>query len=295
MSEIVAKRDYVWMPSGLILPADVAEKQLRRVRRPKGIDLFCGCGGFSLGMIQGGFEVVAAMDNDPTASITYMANLCSYPCNLVFVSDEDRGRFEKALAASYKSNGIEIGKNGDIDSIDGIKSRVLTAGSGYIADHPETPPVRTFIFGDCSKVSGEQLCQWAGVEIGELDCVFGGPPCQGFSKAGKQDINDERNDLVFEFIRLVLETRPWTMAMENVTEMVNMTTPDGRNIVDVIADMLQTGDYTKEKTIRKVLAAHFGKDLVLGRDRATPVRGKQPEKKERPETADLFATLEDVE
>ena len=31
-----------------------------------------------------------------------------------------------------------------------------------------------------------------------VDCVFGGPPCQGFSRAGKMDPFDPRNKLIFE-------------------------------------------------------------------------------------------------
>jgi DNA (cytosine-5)-methyltransferase 1 len=49
-----------------------------------------------------------------------------------------------------------------------------------------------------------------------IDAVFGGPPCQGFSVAGKMDPNDERSDLVFDFMRTVCEVRPKSFVMENV-------------------------------------------------------------------------------
>lgn len=52
-----------------------------------------------------------------------------------------------------------------------------------------------------------------------LDCLFGGPPCQGFSVAGKMDPNDERSELVFDFMRLVREARPKTFVMENVKSL----------------------------------------------------------------------------
>ncbi len=42
---------------------------------PKAIDLFCGAGGFSAGLISAGFDVVAALDNDPAAVRTYRDNL----------------------------------------------------------------------------------------------------------------------------------------------------------------------------------------------------------------------------
>ena len=55
---------------------------------------------------------------------------------------------------------------------------------------------------------------------GQIDLVFGGPPCQGFSLMGKRLINDDRNHLVLEFCRLVLELNPRYFVMENVPGMV---------------------------------------------------------------------------
>ncbi len=55
---------------------------------------------------------------------------------------------------------------------------------------------------------------------GQIDLVFGGPPCQGFSIMGKRLINDDRNHLVLEFCRLVIELNPRYFVMENVPGMV---------------------------------------------------------------------------
>ena len=54
---------------------------------------------------------------------------------------------------------------------------------------------------------------------GQIDLVFGGPPCQGFSIKGKRRINDERNSLILEFYRLVTELSPRYFVMENVPGM----------------------------------------------------------------------------
>lgn len=54
---------------------------------------------------------------------------------------------------------------------------------------------------------------------GELDLIAGGPPCQGFSLIGKRLVDDERNQLVFHFFRLVSELRPRYFVMENVPGM----------------------------------------------------------------------------
>ena len=49
-----------------------------------------------------------------------------------------------------------------------------------------------------------------------VDLVFGGPPCQGFSVAGKMDPDDERSKLIFTFLDVVEIVRPNAFVMENV-------------------------------------------------------------------------------
>lgn len=49
-----------------------------------------------------------------------------------------------------------------------------------------------------------------------VDIVFGGPPCQGFSVAGKMDPNDSRSKLVFSFLDVVEKVRPKAFVLENV-------------------------------------------------------------------------------
>lgn len=56
----------------------------------------------------------------------------------------------------------------------------------------------------------------------DIHLVVGGPPCQGFSVAGKRDPNDPRNFLFNEFVRVVSELRPWYVVMENVPGILTM-------------------------------------------------------------------------
>jgi len=51
---------------------------------------------------------------------------------------------------------------------------------------------------------------------GNLDIVYGGPPCQGFSVAGKMDPNDERSKLIHAFFDVVEATKPRAFVCENV-------------------------------------------------------------------------------
>lgn len=62
--------------------------------------------------------------------------------------------------------------------------------------------------GDVSRIS------WTVFE--GVDLVIGGPPCQGFSVAGKMDPADPRSRHVFEFLRVVEVVKPRAFVMENV-------------------------------------------------------------------------------
>lgn len=56
-----------------------------------------------------------------------------------------------------------------------------------------------------------------------VDCVFGGPPCQGFSVAGKMDLDDERSKLVRVFMDVVRVVRPKLFVMENVKGLASLS------------------------------------------------------------------------
>ena len=56
----------------------------------------------------------------------------------------------------------------------------------------------------------------------EIDAIFGGPPCQGFSRAGKRKNNDPRNLLFSEYLRIINEIKPRYVVMENVVGLIDM-------------------------------------------------------------------------
>ena len=74
--------------------------------------------------------------------------------------------------------------------------------------------------GDIAALSVEECCDLAGVVPGELDVLDGSPPCQGFSTAGRRQLDDPRNQLFREFVRLLDGLRPKAFVMENVSGMV---------------------------------------------------------------------------
>jgi DNA (cytosine-5)-methyltransferase 1 len=62
--------------------------------------------------------------------------------------------------------------------------------------------------------------RFAGVCPGEVDLLFGGPPCQGYSQIGTRILDDPRNDLYRQYVRVLTTLRPRVFLMENVPNMV---------------------------------------------------------------------------
>lgn len=126
---------------------------------PVAVDIFSGMGGLSLGLRKARFRVVAAVEIDDLAAVTYRQNFRSV----------------------------------------------------------------TLFRQDITELRGTALLEAAGVCRGELDLLAGCPPCQGFStirtRNTKSSAEDPRNDLVFEFLRLVRETYPRAVLMENVPRL----------------------------------------------------------------------------
>lgn len=58
--------------------------------------------------------------------------------------------------------------------------------------------------------------------IDSVDVIIGGPPCQGFSVAGKRLIDDDRNTLYRNFVAFVKEFQPKAFVMENVPNILNI-------------------------------------------------------------------------
>ncbi len=226
--------EYIRTDSGLLLPEHCYQK------RPIAIDLFCGCGGFSLGMIDGGFKVVGAVDQDPTAALSYLANLGSYPVDLRFIENADREAFERVLSRA-----------GEPSSANGIV-QPFTSGQHRPSDRPG---VDHFWLGDIRRLTGQEILEAIGVSAGQADCVFGGPPCQGFSRIGKRDVHDPRNSLLFEFARLILELNPKTFVMENVPDIITQVTPEGIPVLDAFCRVLADGGFSGYDSLRRGLQA----------------------------------------
>jgi DNA (cytosine-5)-methyltransferase 1 len=88
---------------------------------------------------------------------------------------------------------------------------------------------------------------------GKFDLVVGGPPCQGFSTAGKGNPDDPRNFLWREYFRVVSQVRPLALLLENVSGMANKK--NSHHLEAFIADLGRLG---YEVTFGILNAADFG-------------------------------------
>jgi DNA (cytosine-5)-methyltransferase 1 len=109
-----------------------------------------------------------------------------------------------------------------------------------IDTHLQNFPNSILLEQDIRKVTEEQLIPY----IGEIDIIFAGFPCQGLSKAGKKNKNDERNNLFQEFVRITNIVRPRWIIGENVKHILKMVTPEERLVTDVIHEQFQEIGYT---------------------------------------------------
>ncbi|MEM6461174.1 MAG: DNA cytosine methyltransferase [Pseudomonadota bacterium] len=127
------------------------------------LDVFAGCGGLSLGLMQAGWQGLFAVEHDANAFQTLHDNLI-----------EADARFRFAW--------------------------------------PDWLPKVSTDVADLLKTQRQRLATYAG----KVDMLVGGPPCQGFSSAGKRNPNDPRNRLVEQYLDFVHLLKPRVVLIENV-------------------------------------------------------------------------------
>ena len=119
-------------------------------------------------------------------------------------------------------------------------------------NHPESQ----IINGDMTRLNPEDVMEELHLKKGELDCIVGGPPCQGFSKnvpSSYRFLEDPRNQLFRDFLRFVKTLYPKTVCMENVAEIYNAYSGAVR---DEIIDILYEAGYEVE--VKVIYAPDYG-------------------------------------
>jgi len=108
------------------------------------------------------------------------------------------------MDVGFKSTGFEVIAANEMDK---------HACDTFRTNHPET----NLFEGDID-LCGEEIRSYR-----EVDVIFGGPPCQGFSVAGKMDLEDPRSKLIFSFCKVVEDVNPKVFVMENVKALGSLT------------------------------------------------------------------------
>lgn len=121
------------------------------------------------------------------------------------------------------------------------------AAMSMIAERTGIPFDHEIVTGDIRQV--EKLPARGCAEL-----VIGGPPCQGFSVAGKMDPNDPRSRHVFDFLAMVERVEPRAFVMENVKALAR-----NKRWAGTIADIRSQAEKIGYKTYLEVLnSADYG-------------------------------------
>lgn len=124
--------------------------------------------------------------------------------------------------------------------------------------------------GDITVIPNAVFAKWTG----QVELVFAGFPCTGFSIAGKRDDADPRNQLFEEFVRVVGIVKPRFIIGENVGRLLNVTDTEGETqLIDLIAARFKEIGYTLTWSIVK--APNAGVPQVRKRLLIVGMRGKK--------------------
>lgn len=127
---------------------------------------------------------------------------------------------------------------------------------------PVHAAAHAYNFPDCAVIprsvvglSGAEIRRAARIGSRKIDVVFGGAPCQGFSLIGQRVLDDPRNALVREFVRIVRELKADHFVFENVKGLT--LGPHRRFLEELIATFREIG-YEVRMPWRVLNAASYG-------------------------------------
>jgi DNA (cytosine-5)-methyltransferase 1 len=127
---------------------------------------------------------------------------------------------------------------------------------------PVHAAIHAFNFPHCAVLprsvlglTGAEIRQVSGIGHRPVDVVFGGAPCQGFSLIGHRIIDDPRNALVREFVRIVDELKPTSFVFENVK---GLTVGKHRAFLEELMHAFKAIGYNVRTPWRVLDAADYG-------------------------------------
>lgn len=191
------------------------------------IELFAGCGGLSLGLEKAGFELLLANELSPMAAESFAYNLLKED---ISKKAEQKEVLETTFWLSSKHDEV----------LPRLRENPLDypmVGHGYSSipeDHMQLKGsllVGSIVDLNNLLQSNPNLLERirTGFEVGEVDLVSGGPPCQSFSMAGLRRRECEKNILPWEFAKFVEIVQPKIALLENVTGILRAFKVNGES------------------------------------------------------------------
>ena len=146
------------------------------------------------------------------------------------------------LSLGFEQAGFDIAATVEVDPV-------------HAAAHKFNFPYSMTLPRSVVGLSGDELRRLANAGSRPVDVVFGGAPCQGFSLIGQRALDDPRNALVGEFVRLVAELDTKFFVFENVK---GLTIGKHRQFLEELVGALRDRGYRVRTPWQVLNAAHFG-------------------------------------
>ncbi len=146
------------------------------------------------------------------------------------------------MSLGFEQAGFDIAAAVEIDPI-------------HCAVHEYNFPHCAAICADASKIDGSDIRKAARLQGTRVDVVFGGAPCQGFSLIGKRALDDSRNRLLLEFVRLTVEIDARYFVFENVK---GLTIGRHRQLLEELIDLFHAHGYEMRLPYQVLNAVDFG-------------------------------------
>lgn len=184
----------------------------------------------------------------------------------------------------------------------GFETRVALEIDRYSCSSIRLNRSWTVIEDDINHVSSGDLLRQAGLGVREPDVLFGGPPCQPFSKSSywvRGDalrLDDPRADTLSAYLRVLRDTRPRAFLLENVGGLAFSGKDEGlRHLLDGIREINRETGTRYEVSWRLINCAEYGvpqiRERVFSWDRGTGARSVSRNRRTERRRRDAYSTF----
>ena len=189
------------------------------------------------------------------------------------------------LSLGFEQAGFDVAAAIEIDPV-------------HCATHEFNFPRTTTLCANVTNLTGDIIRSRSSIGSADIDVVFGGAPCQGFSMMGRRALDDPRNQLVGHYVRLVHELQPKFCVFENVK---GLTLGKHVKFLDELIETLENSGYSVLLPYRVLNAADFGvpqdrrRLFLVAARRGMPLPSYPEEESKRVTVWDAIGDLPDAD